>query len=54
MVQLIIGNKGRGKTRYLLERVNSEDKDTLGNICYLDKSSMHIIELTNHVRLITV
>ena len=54
MVQLIIGNKGRGKTRYLLERVNSEVKDTLGNICYLDKSAKHMFELNNRVRLINV
>ena len=54
MVQLIIGNKGRGKTRYLLERVNSEVKDILGNICYLDKSAKHMFELNNRVRLINV
>jgi hypothetical protein len=54
LVQLIIGNKGRGKTRYLLEKVNSEVKDTLGNICYLDKSSKHMFELNNRVRLINV
>ena len=54
LVQLIIGNKGRGKTRYLLERVNSEVKDILGNICYLDKSAKHMFELNNRVRLINV
>ena len=54
MVQLIIGNKGRGKTRYLLEKVNSEVKDILGNICYLDKSAKHMFELNNRVRLINV
>ena len=54
MVQLIIGNKGKGKTKYLLEKVNSEVKDILGNICYLDKSSKHMFELNNKVRLINV
>ena len=54
MVQLIIGNKGKGKTRYLLEKVNSEVKETLGNICYLDKSSKHMFDLNNRVRLINV
>ena len=54
LVQLIIGNKGRGKTRYLLEKVNSEVKDILGNICYLDKSAKHMFELNNRVRLINV
>ena len=26
MVQLIVGNKGKGKTKYLLEKVNTEVK----------------------------
>ena len=54
MVQLIIGNKGKGKTKFLLEKVNSEIKGILGNICYLDKSSKHMFELNNKVRLINV
>jgi alkyl hydroperoxide reductase subunit AhpF len=54
LVQLIIGNKGKGKTKYLLEKVNSEVKDILGNICYLDKSTKHMFELNNKVRLINV
>ncbi len=54
MVQLIIGNKGKGKTKYLLERVNSEVKEILGNVCYLDKSTKHMFELNNRVRLINV
>ena len=54
MVQLIIGNKGKGKTKYLLEKVNSEVKEILGNICYLDKSTKHMFELNNKVRLINV
>ncbi len=54
MVQLIIGNKGKGKTKYLLEKVNSEVKDILGNICYLDKSTKHMFELNSPVRLINV
>jgi hypothetical protein len=54
LVQLIIGNKGKGKTRYLLEKVNSEIKVVPGNICYLDKSSKHMFDLNNQIRLINV
>lgn len=54
MVQLIIGNKGKGKTRYLLEKVNSEVKVVPGNICYLDKSAKHMFDLNTRVRLINV
>ena len=42
MVQLIVGNKGKGKTKQLLDRVNSAIKEANGNIVYLDKSSKHM------------
>lgn len=54
MVQLIVGDKGKGKTRYLLDKVNSEIKNILGSICYLDKSTKHMYELNNKIRLISV
>ena len=52
MVQLIVGNKGKGKTKHLLEKVNLQVKETKGNIVYLDKSTKHMYELNNKVRLI--
>ena len=54
MVQLIVGDKGKGKTKYLLDKVNAEVKEADGNIVYLDKSSKHMHELDNKVRLINV
>ncbi|MDE7251547.1 MAG: twitching motility protein PilT [Acetatifactor sp.] len=54
MVQLIVGKKGKGKTKHLLDKVNSEVKDITGNIVYLDKSTKHMYELNNKVRLIDV
>ena len=54
MVQLIVGNKGKGKTKQLLDRVNSAIKEANGNIVYLDKSSKHMYDLNNKVRLIDV
>ena len=54
MVQLIVGDKGKGKTKYLLDKVNAEVKEAEGNIVYLDKSSKHMHELDNKVRLINV
>ena len=54
MVQLIVGNKGKGKTKYLLDKVNSEIKEVAGNIVYLDKSTKHMYELNNKIRLIDV
>ena len=54
MVQLIVGKKGKGKTKQLLDKVNSEIKEISGNIVYLDKSTKHMYELNNKVRLIDV
>lgn len=54
MVQLIIGEEGKGKTKHLLEKVNTEIKDATGNIVYLDRSTQHMFELNNKVRLIDV
>ncbi len=54
MVQLIVGKKGKGKTKHLLDKVNSEILSVSGNIVYLDKSTKHMYELNNKVRLIDV
>ncbi len=54
MVQLIVGAKGKGKTKVLLDSVNTAIKEATGNIVYLDKSSKHMYELSNKVRLIDV
>ena len=54
MVELIVGVKGEGKTKKLLDYVHQEIKTADGNIVYLDKSSRNIHELDNKVRLINV
>ena len=54
MVQLIVGEKGKGKTKILLGTVNSEVTKANGNIVYVDKSMDHMFELNNKVRLINV
>lgn len=54
MIQLIVGRKGKGKTKHLLDKVNTEVKDIAGNVVYLDKSTKHMFELNNKIRLINV
>ncbi len=54
MVQLIVGKKGKGKTKHLLDKVNSAVKTVSGNIVYLDKNSKNMYELNNKIRLINV
>ena len=54
MIQINVRKKGKGKTKCLLDKVNSEVKNILGNVVYLDKSTQHMFELNNKVRLICV
>ncbi len=54
MVQIIAGQKGKGKTKYLLDKANAAIADAKGSIVYLDKSSKHMYELSNKIRLINV
>ena len=54
MVQIIAGRKGKGKTKHLLDMANSAIKGAKGTVVYLDKSSQHMYELNNKIRLITV
>ena len=54
MVQFIVGREGKGKTKHLLDKVNTEIKDAQGNVVYLDKSTKHMFELNNKIRLIDV
>lgn len=54
MIQIIAGAKGKGKTKILLEKVNTEVKSAKGSIVYLDKNNKHMYELSNKIRLINV
>lgn len=52
MIQIIAGEKGKGKTKQLLDKVNTEIKTAHGSIVYLDKNAKHMYELNNKIRLI--
>ena len=54
MVEIIAGEKGKGQTKQLLDKVNASVEVATGNIVYLDKSQKHMHELSNKVRLINV
>ncbi len=54
MIQLVVGKKGKGKTKIVLDMVNKEIKEATGNVVYLDKSIDHMYELNNKIRLINV
>ena len=54
MIEVICGEKGKGKTKELLTKVNNTVTTASGNVVYLDKSQKHMYELNNKVRLINV
>ncbi|MBO4872389.1 MAG: twitching motility protein PilT [Lachnospiraceae bacterium] len=54
MVQIIAGNKGKGKTKHLLAMANSAMNEAHGTVVYLDKNSKHMFELNRNIRLINV
>ena len=43
MVELIVGKKGKGKTKVLLDKVNGAIKEANGSIVYLDKSTTKFV-----------
>lgn len=51
MIQIISGEKGKGKTKILIEKANTEVRVAKGSIVYLDKSNKHMYELSNKIRL---
>ncbi len=54
MVEIISGEKGKGKTKYLLEKVNNDIKKVDGSVVYIDKNTKHMYELDSKIRLINM
>lgn len=54
MLHLIIGEKGKGKTKVIHEMANTAVTEAKGSIVYLDRNSKHMYDLSNRIRLIDV
>ena len=52
MVKFILGRKGAGKTKWLIDNANKEIKSGNGNIAFVDVDDNHIFSLDYNVRLI--
>ena len=48
MIQIITGDKGKGKTKVLIDKVNNEVKV----VVFIDNNNKHLYELSNRVRMI--
>jgi len=53
MINVIIGEKGTGKTKYLVDHVNNAVKDEPGNIVFIGKTNRLMCDLAHAVRYIT-
>lgn len=54
MIQIIAGEKGKGKTKILLDKANAEVLTTKGSLAFIDKNNRHMYELSNKIRLINI
>lgn len=52
MVKFILGRKGAGKTKWLIDNANKDMKEGNGNIAFVDVDDDHIFTLNYNVRLI--
>lgn len=52
MIKLIIGNKGSGKTKKLVDMVNAAAESSLGNVVCIEKGDTLTYSVTHKVRLI--
>lgn len=52
MVKFILGEKGAGKTKWLIDNANNEIEKGNGNIAFIDVDDDHIFTLNYNVRLI--
>lgn len=52
MIKLIIGSKGSGKTKLLIDKVNNAVKSTTGNVVCIEQGMQLTLELNHKVRLI--
>lgn len=52
MVKFILGAKGTGKTKWLIDNANRDKREGNGNIAFVDVDDDHIFTLDHDVRLI--
>ena len=50
MIHIITGDKGKGKTKALIDKVNNDVKVVSGTVVFLDNNNKH--ELSNRVKMI--
>ena len=54
MIHLIVGEKGQGKTKFLLEKISAAAAVAKGNVVFIDNDLSHMYEIKNTVRLVNI
>lgn len=52
MLNIIIGEKGTGKTKKLIEQVHQAEETTSGSVVFINKGDRHIFDVSHRVRLV--
>ena len=52
MIQVILGNKGSGKTKRLIDHANDALKVESGNIMFIDDDSRYMYDLRHEIRFV--
>ncbi len=54
MIKLVVGTKGSGKTKTIIEQINHAAKTTSGNVVVIEKSMKLTYDIVHKARLIDV
>lgn len=52
MINVIIGEKGTGKTARLIDAVHNAEKAATGSVVFINKGKRHVLDLSHNVRLV--
>ena len=52
MINVIIGEKGTGKTARLIEAVHIAEQSATGSVVFINKGKRHVLDLSHNVRLV--
>ena len=54
MMKLVVGKKGSGKTKTMLDAIAQAVKEENGNVIFVCNSNRHMLEVTHSARLVDV
>lgn len=54
MIKLIVGKKGSGKTKYLIDTANDSIKKVKGHVVFIDYDNSHMFQIDYRVRFMSI